>query len=132
MKEFSFKSQQQLSTCDERLQRVAHAVLQILDISVLEGNRSNEKQALAFESGESQKKAGESKHNVMPSKAMDIACFPIDWENKEQFCYLAGIVIGVASQMGIRIRWGGDWKQTGNPEKNSFNDMDHFELMEDA
>jgi len=36
--------------------------------------------------------------------------------------------MGVASQMGIKIRWGGDWDSDGSVCDNKFNDLVHFEL----
>ena len=38
--------------------------------------------------------------------------------------------MGVASQMGIKIRWGGDWDRDTDLSDNRFNDLPHFELME--
>jgi peptidoglycan L-alanyl-D-glutamate endopeptidase CwlK len=44
--------------------------------------------------------------------------------------YFAGFVKGVASQMGIPIRWGGDWNSDNNLKDNKFDDLPHFELKD--
>ena len=40
----------------------------------------------------------------------------------------AGFVLGVANQMGINLRWGGDWDQDFEVQDNKFDDFPHFEL----
>ena len=42
--------------------------------------------------------------------------------------YFAGVVKGIASQMGIGIRWGGDWDMDTEVKDNRFDDLVHFEL----
>ena len=56
-------------------------------------------------------KRPKNKHNAEEpelSKAVDVAPYPIDWNDKERFYYFAGVVMGIAIQMGIPLRWGGD------------------------
>jgi peptidoglycan L-alanyl-D-glutamate endopeptidase CwlK len=36
--------------------------------------------------------------------------------------------LGVASQMGLKIRWGGDWDMDTQTKDNKFDDLVHFEL----
>ena len=43
----------------------------------------------------------------------------------------AGYVQGVAEQLGIKIRWGGDWDSDFDFKDQTFNDLVHFELRED-
>ena len=47
-----------------------------------------------------------SKHNKLPSKAVDVAPYPIDWNDPDRFYHFAGYVRGIAEGMGIKIRWG--------------------------
>ncbi len=61
--------------------------------------------------------------------AVDIAPYPIDWKDHKRFYYLAGIVKGVASQMGIKVRWGGDWDSDNDLNDQSFMDLGHFEIV---
>ena len=39
-------------------------------------------------------------------------------------------VLGIASQMGLNIRWGGDWNQDTKTKDNKFDDLVHFEIKE--
>ena len=62
----------------------------------------SEEQAKLVQEGLS--KTMNSKH--LTGKAVDLAPFPIDWNNTKQFYYFAGMVLAVAKDMGIKIRWG--------------------------
>ena len=65
----------------------------------------------------------------MPSLAIDAAPSPIDWNDRERFFYFAGVVKGVAEEMGIKIRWGGDWDGDNDFDDQTFDDLVHFELV---
>ena len=67
-----------------------------------------------------------SKH--LTGKAVDVAPYPIDWNDRERFTYFAGYVMGIAAKMGIKLRWGGDWDRDHNLKENSFDDLPHFEI----
>jgi hypothetical protein len=63
---------------------------------------------------------------------VDVAPYPIDRKNRERFCFLAGVVTAVAAEMGIWIRWGGDFNQDGLNALDRDNwDLAHFEMVED-
>jgi peptidoglycan L-alanyl-D-glutamate endopeptidase CwlK len=68
-----------------------------------------------------------SKH--LTGNAVDLAPYPIDWKNTKRFYHFAGIVLGVATEMGIRIRWGGDWDMDDDLDDQSFMDLVHFEIV---
>ena len=57
-----------------------------------------------------------------------LAPYPIDWNDKERFYFFAGYVKGIASQMGIELRWGGDWDSDNQLHDQTFMDLPHFEL----
>jgi len=97
------------------------------DCSILEGVRTNARQAQLVEQGKS--KTMNSKHLV--GKAVDVVPYPISWANTKRFYYFAGIVKAVAKQMGIGIRWGGDWDMDNDLDDQTFMDLVHFELLED-
>lgn len=59
---------------------------------------------------------------------MDAAPFPIDWKDLPRFTLFAGFVLGTASEMGIGVRWGGDWNSDTQVKDESFRDLVHFEL----
>jgi len=67
-------------------------------------------------------------HNHHPSLAVDVAPYPIDWENTNRFFYLAGLVEGIAAMMGVKVRFGGDWDSDKDFSDQKFNDLVHFEI----
>jgi len=122
MPKFGLISQQRLATCHEDLQRVMNEVIKWYDISIICGHRGEAEQNRAYETGHSKLRWPNSKHNRLPSLAVDIAPWPIDWNDHKRFWYMGGLVMGVAAKMGIKIDWGGNWI--------SFIDLPHFELQE--
>jgi len=127
---WSTTSKNRLEQCDKRLQQLADAVLQVHDCSVLTGHRSKNAQDQAYVEGYSTVQWPNSKHNSMPSMAIDLAPFPIDWKDTKRFYYFAGIVMGIASELEIPIRWGGDWDMDNDLDDHSFLDVVHFEIKE--
>jgi peptidoglycan LD-endopeptidase CwlK len=128
---YSTISRGRLNTCDERLQRLFDAVVEDFDCFILCGSRPKGEQDAAFQAGHSQVRWPNSKHNVMPSKAVDVIAYPIDWDDRERQTYFAGHVKGIAAVMNIKIRWGGDWDRDTEVRDNKFDDLVHFELVED-
>jgi peptidoglycan L-alanyl-D-glutamate endopeptidase CwlK len=126
---FSERSKKNLSECHPDLQAVAVEAIKIIDFAVLEGHRPREEQEKAFHKGLSKVQWPESNHNKKPSEAMDIAPYPIDWNNKERFYYLAGIIMGIAHAKGIELRYGGDWDRDGDITDQNFMDLVHFERV---
>lgn len=125
---FSQTSADRLATCDERLQRVFNAVVEHFDCTILCGHRGQAEQDAAFAAGKSQIKWPNGKHNGSPSQAVDAAPYPIDWKDRERASLFAGFVLGTARQMGIALRWGGDWDRDTQVADNDFDDLWHFEL----
>lgn len=130
MPSFSRKSRENLNTCDERLQRLFNEIIKHWDCTILEGHRGKEEQQAAYEDGKSQIQWPNGKHNKYPSRAVDVAPYPIDWQNTRRFDAFSGYVLGVARMMGIPIRWGGDWDGDRDLDDQSFNDLVHFEIDE--
>lgn len=129
MPNFGKESNENLNTAHPDLQRLFREVVKHFDCKVLCGHRSLEDSAKAYAEGKSQVPPGKSKHNAMPSLAVDVAPYPVDWNDRERFHLFAGVVIGIASQMGIGIRWGGDWDRDTEVKDNKFDDLPHFELI---
>ena len=125
---FGKSSKKRLSTCDDRLQKVFNEVIKHVDCSVLEGHRSKDRQNKLYEEGKTKVKYPNGRHNRQPSSAVDVTPYPVDWKDRERQTLFAGFVIGVASQMGINLRWGGDWDQDFQVVDNRFDDFPHFEL----
>jgi peptidoglycan L-alanyl-D-glutamate endopeptidase CwlK len=131
MPRFSFDSKKELYTCDQRLIKVAEAAIQYWDFTVVDGHRTKEEQERAFYTGRSKVHWPEGPHCANPSKAFDLAPYPIDWNNTPRFLLFGGKIIGLARSMGIELRYGGDWDGDGNPRNQTFNDVGHFELKEE-
>ena len=130
MPHFSQSSLKKLATCDTRLIELFSRVVKTVDCSVIHGYRDRTTQNELFERGFSKLKYPNSKHNSNPAKAIDVMPFPVDWQNRERIILFAGFVLGVAKEMGVAIRWGGDWNTDFNPRNESFFDGAHFELMD--
>lgn len=128
MPRFSQRSKERLATCDKRLQRVFNRVIDTVDCTILEGHRSEEKQNEAYRTGHSKVQWPDSRHNTLPSLAVDVAPYPIDWRDRERFTLFAGFALGVAAGEGVRIVWGGDWNRDFRVADNSFDDLVHFQV----
>ena len=136
MPNFSQKSTDRLKTASFDLQLIFNEVVKYHDCTILEGHRGEVKQNSLFDKGLTQVKWPDGKHNFYPSKAVDVAPYPIPdnwgadhWKDLVHFYELASIVKFVAAQKGIPIRWGGDWDSDGDYKDNKFEDLVHYELI---
>jgi len=128
MPRFGKKSRGQLKTCHVKLQEVFNEVIKTVDCSVLEGHRDKDKQNALYKEGKTKLKYPHSNHNDYPCNAADVVPYPIDWNDSRRFHLFAGFVLGTALQMGIKLRWGGDWNMNWDIKDNNFDDFPHFEL----
>ena len=129
MPAFSEKSRAKLATCDPRLQVLFDKVIELVDITIICGMRDKAAQDAAFSGGFSKVQFPNSRHNKSPSMAVDWAPYPIDWNDRDRFLYVAGIVYGGAREHGIdNIRSGADWRRDGRTQGNSFDDLGHTEI----
>lgn len=132
---FSARSTKQLTTCHPDLQKLFLEVIKHYDCSILQGYRDRREQNKFQEEGRSKVRWPHSKHNILPSRAVDAVPYPIGWNTEweeayeKEMIFFAGLVIGFARNMGIRIRWGGDWDVDMSLRNNIFNDYAHFELI---
>ncbi len=133
---FSPKSLERLRSCHAELQVLFCEVIKHWDCTVLEGHRNQADQEQAFASGNTKLHFPHGKHNSVPSRAVDVSPYPIDWKDSQRFHLFAGFVLGVASQLrssGImkhEVRWGGDWDSDHQVTDETFRDLPHFELKE--
>jgi hypothetical protein len=130
MPKFGKNSRDRLATCDKRLQEVFNEVIKHVDCSVLEGHRGEERQNRFVDEGKSKVRFPNGRHNAVPSRAVDITPYPVDWEDRERQTLFAGFVLGLTSGMGINLRWGGDWDQDFQVVDNKFDDFPHFEIKD--
>lgn len=131
MPKFGKKSEERLATCHVDLQRLFNEVIKHYDCTVLCGHRGKDEQDEAIRSGVSKLAWPNSKHNSLPSKAIDVVPFPIDWNNRERFLHFVGFVLGISKQLGIKIRCGADFNGDLNFKNDSLFDAPHFELVGD-
>lgn len=130
MPSFGKSSQKKLNTCDIRLQKILNEVIKHYDFSVISGHRGKAEQNQLVNEGKSKLAYPRSKHNTLPSLAVDVAPYPIDWNDTARFYYLAGLITATAHTMGYTIRWGGDWDSDNEFSDNRFNDLPHFEIVD--
>ncbi len=60
-------------------------------------------------------------HNSLPSRAVDVMPYPIDWADIPRMEAFAVVVKDTARELGLKVEWGGDWK-------GGFIDRPHWEL----
>jgi len=116
---FSEQSNNILTHCDERLKEILREAIKYVDFSILCSFRNQAAQTEAFEANKSYLEWPNSNHNAYPSLAVDVAPYPIDWNDTRRFHYLAGVIMTIAQQKEIPIVWGGTFK---------FFDGPHFEI----
>ncbi len=119
-------SKERLNECHVDIQTIFDHVIDEVDNAILEGHRGEELQNKYFRNGKSYLKFPMSKHNKIPSMAVDAVPYPVDWEDIERFKAFGNYVLGVADtlykqgKITHRLTWGGNWK--------NFKDYPHFQL----
>lgn len=124
MKEFDTKSKERLGNADKDLVLLAEAVLQRIDVVVTCSHRNKQDQDLAYKTGNSKLKFPQSKHNTLPSKAIDFAIKKdgnITWDKKE-YDKLGSIIKEITEDLNLSVKWGGDF--------SGFYDGPHVELVD--
>jgi hypothetical protein len=137
MPTFSSRSIGHLATCDERLIQLMNEVIKHVDCTIICGHRDMEAQEQAYRDKKSMKRWPDSKHNSVPSRAVDVAPYfannppgeKIDWNNVAEFRYFAGFVMGIATQMGLKIRSGSDWNGDFDLDDQKLVDLPHVEII---
>ena len=124
MYKFGKRSRDRLKGVDVKLINVLNELIKIMDVTVIEGLRSAKRQEELLAKGATKVKY--SKH--MEGRAVDIAPYPVDWEDRDRFHYMGGMIRGIGKQLGVEVRWGGDWDSDGEVKDNGFDDLVHIEL----
>jgi peptidoglycan LD-endopeptidase CwlK len=125
---FGATSKANLATCHPDLQHVLNEAIKHVDFSVTCGYRGQVEQDKAFAEGKSKLKYPNGEHNKIPSNAVDVAPYPINWNDAEAFTLLSGVIYGIACMMGIKLRLGADWDGDFNTLEHKFKDRPHIEL----
>jgi peptidoglycan L-alanyl-D-glutamate endopeptidase CwlK len=132
MYKFGKRSRERLKGVDHRIIMILDELIKIMDVTIIEGLRSAKRQEQLLKKGATKVKY--SKH--MEGKAVDLAPYDptvkgkIDWNDRDTFYYMGGMIRGIAKQLEINVRYGGDWDGDGNTKNNSFDDLVHFELLD--
>lgn len=132
-------SQARLDTCHVDIKTIFDEVKKYINASIFCGHRGKEDQNKAFADGLSQLKWPHSKHNKIPSLAVDAGPYFVelsntDWKDELAFAVFAGHVMCIARQLYKEgkithlLRWGGDWDMDGRSRDERFRDLPHFEL----
>ena len=125
---FSQLSKKRLATCHPDLQVVCNELIKQYDFSVLEGRRGEYAQNAAYEKGTSNVRYPHSAHNKTPSLAVDIAPYPIDWDNISRFHEMMirfDTIANILRREGIidsEFVYGGQWA--------GLKDWPHVEIKE--
>ena len=127
MFKYGKKSQRVLDSLNEDLAEILTEAIKWVDISLVEGKRSPERQAELLKFC----KTKTIKSKNIDGKAIDFAHYHngIQWDHRENFIYAGGIIKGIACMMGIKVIYGGDWDSDNNLYDNSFDDLCHIELV---
>lgn len=148
---FGAHSRAELATVHPKLQELFEQIIRFYDCSILEGHREKAEQDRMRDTGRSQLSWPDSKHNSQPSHAVDVGPWVpgigVPWagtlfaervvKTKKEaqlvaaahFSQLSGIVLAQAWEMGIKIRWGGDWDGDALILADQrFDDLGHYEL----
>jgi peptidoglycan L-alanyl-D-glutamate endopeptidase CwlK len=108
------------------------------DFLVVEGVRTPARQKVLFAQGRT--KPGRkvtwtmnSNHFVNKTTkfghAVDIAPFPVDWNDTRKFDAMATAMFRASRELGVLIRWGANWDQDENVRERGEHDSPHFELV---
>lgn len=124
---FGSSSKTRRNECDARLQAVLNEAIKHIDFSIVTGHRDMAEQNEAYNDGKSQLRWPKSRHNSYPSEAFDIIPYPAGWDaSYEQWFELATYIMRAGLQLGVRLEWGGHWKNfTGKGDRDR--DWAHFE-----
>lgn len=121
-------SNSRLDTCHPKLGKLIREVdrrlskRKLIDLTVVCGHRGQAEQEQAFKDNHSTKHWPDSKHNLLPSLAVDVAPYPTDWNDAGSFSFLAGYILAVADDLDIEVNVGALWK--------NFPDRPHVELTD--
>jgi peptidoglycan L-alanyl-D-glutamate endopeptidase CwlK len=127
MPKFSQRSLERLQTCHPLLQLLMLRVVKKYDITVLCGHRTQQEQDEAYKKGTSKLHWPMSHHNVQPATAVDVAPYPLDWNDISRFKEMSDVVLEVWLNLddedteGWKLEWGGSW--------TSLRDYPHFQLV---
>jgi peptidoglycan L-alanyl-D-glutamate endopeptidase CwlK len=156
MPRYSERSEKRLRTCTAKIVTVFSLVIRHFDHVIICGHRTKKDQNAAHDAGRSKLKYPHSRHNTLPSEAIDAGPYNpmkrnIDWPDAAvgksimkshpdartyvktlaRWYAFGGFVLGAAAALGIKLRWGGDWDMDTILTDQTFDDLVHFEESEE-
>lgn len=116
-------SLKELDTCHPKIGRLMREVdrrvskrrVQKFDIKAVCGHRGEVAQEQAFRDGNSDKHWPDSRHNTLPSTALDLTPFPELWSDPELLMLVIGYVLAVADELDIELEVGALWHKRDRP-----------------
>lgn len=135
MPAFGIRSLTNLGQAHKDLQVIFKEVIKQFDCTVICGHRSKEAQNKAYSDGFSKVQYPNSKHNSIPSMAVDVVPYPIDWKDTNRMYLFNGFVLATAIRLKEEgkithdLRLGSDWDSDTQVNDHRFIDLPHFELM---
>lgn len=137
---FSERSLNNLKGVHPKLVAVVKRALELstIDFTVLEGVRSQARQDELWAQGRT--KPGQvvtwvqtsGTHGIQADgfgHAVDLAPYPIDWNDFARFDQLANTMFIAAKELNVTLRWGGDWDMDSVIHERGESDSPHFELI---
>ena len=127
MPKFGKASVQRLATCHADIRKVCEQLIKTYDFSVTCGYRGKQDQNTAYQKGASKLQFPKSPHNQLPSLAVDLVPYPVDWNDIYRFKEMAAAFFAVANLLKERgeitheFEWGGNWR--------TLKDYPHFEVQ---
>ena len=127
MPQLGTTSKQRRDTCAVSIQDVLNEAIKHVDFAVMCGHRTEGAQNTAFVTNRSKLAWPLSRHNTLPSEAVDIVPWPTQYNDLNKFYELATYMFAAADKLGVSLEWGGHWK---NYTGKGHNDRDwaHWEL----
>lgn len=121
MPHFSSRSMDRLAECHPDLIALMVEVVRTIDITVLEGHRGEARQRQMVAEGKSQLHWPNSRHNLSPSLAVDVAPYVAgvgvswDWAHYHPLAAHVKATWGRLGKAGklsglYGLSWGGDWR----------------------
>jgi len=151
MSSYGTSSKERLATCSQNIQAVMYGVIECLpwtdpvsgitidDCTIIEGHRNEFRQNYLYDTKKSKARYPDSRHNKLPSDAVDAAPYHataphIHWNDKEEFIAFGRLVKQVSEALEINIRSGTDWNQNGisvdkDPHESFFDGPHHEEVL---
>lgn len=149
MPKFGTRSKANLEGIHPLLVEIAHKVVRIFDIAIVQGVRTTQEQQDLYAKGRTEpgdivthldglkKKSNHQMKSDGLGYAIDADPYPIDYDDKAlvraRYYMMAGYFFAIADQVlkgtEFELRWGGDWDSDKDFTDQSFHDLPHFELV---